>query len=276
MTTMSTSTDHLLRDLAPIPARAWQQIDGEARERLTPRLGGRRLADWVGTGGWRHDALSIGRTTELDGPPGAAIPGVRTRLRRLQPLAEFRVPFTVARAEVEDLQRGSSDPELDDLNRAAQASAEIENRIVFHGWPAAGITGITEASPYETKSLGSDPEKYPNAVARAVDELRCNGIAGPYALAIGPEGYTRIVETTEHGGYLLLEHLTRIMDGQVVWAPGVEGAVVVSARGGDFLLDVGQDLSVGYMGYDAENVQLYLEESLTFRVAEPDAGIALS
>jgi uncharacterized linocin/CFP29 family protein len=270
------TTDHLLRDLAPIPSRAWQQIDDEARERLTPRLGARRLADWVGTGGWRHDAMSIGRTTELDSPPGASASGVTTRLRRVQPLAEFRVPFTVARAEVADLERGSNNPELDDLNRAALAAAEIENRIVFHGWPGAGITGISQSSPYETKALGADPEQYPNAVARAVDALRCNGIAGPYALAIAPEGYTRIVETTEHGGYLLLEHLTRILDGHVVWTPGVEGAVVVSARGGDFLLDVGQDLAVGYTSYDTENVHLYLEESLTFRVAEPDAGIALS
>jgi uncharacterized linocin/CFP29 family protein len=273
---MSTASNHLLRDLAPLPARAWQQIDDEARERLTPRLGGRRLTEWVGTGGWQQDAMSIGRTTDLDGPPSSSSSEVTTRLRRVQPLAEFRVPFTVARAEVEDLQRGSSDPELDDLNRAALAAAEIENRIVFHGWAGAGITGISQASPYETKTLGSDPEQYPNTVARAVDQLRCNGIAGPYALAIGPEGYTRIIETTEHGGYLLLEHLTRILDGQIVWAPGVEGAVVVSARGGDFLLDVGQDLSVGYSSFDDENIHLYLEESLTFRVAEPDAGIALS
>jgi uncharacterized linocin/CFP29 family protein len=46
-------------------------------------------------------------------------------------------------------------------------------------------------------------------------------------------------------------------------------------RGGDFVLDCGQDLSIGYLSHDAENVHLYLEESISFRVIEPDAGVAI-
>ncbi|MGH3566400.1 MAG: family 1 encapsulin nanocompartment shell protein [Pseudonocardia sp.] len=112
-------------------------------------------------------------------------------------------------------------------------------------------------------------------MARAVEQLRHNGIEGPYTMAIGPAGYTRIVETTEHGGYLLFDHLKRILGGKIIWAPGVDGAVVASERGGDFLLDVGQGLSIGYSHHDADIVHLYLEESFTFRVVEPDAAIAL-
>ena len=82
-----------------------------------------------------------------------------------------------------------------------------------------------------------------------------HGIEGPYALAIGPDGYTRIVETTEHGGYLLIDHLPRVLGGRLVWAPGVDGAVVLSERGGDFVLDVGQDLSIGYDRHDADPVR---------------------
>jgi uncharacterized linocin/CFP29 family protein len=44
--------DHLLRELAPIPATAWTEIDGEARERLAPLLTARKLVDWLGPGGW--------------------------------------------------------------------------------------------------------------------------------------------------------------------------------------------------------------------------------
>jgi uncharacterized linocin/CFP29 family protein len=274
---MTTPADHLLRDLAPVPTEAWKQIDDEARGRLTPLLAGRRLADFQGPGGWQHSATSLGRTAALDGPPpGVKAEDVRARRREVLPLAEVRVPFTIARDEIDDIARGARDPDFDDLARAAQLAAEIENRAVFHGWPAAGITGMTEVSPYPTMALGADCQLYPGIVARAVDTLRRNGIEGPYALAIGPSGYTRIVETTEHGGYPLFEHLTRILGGKIVWAPGVEGAVVVSERGGDFLLDVGQDLSVGYTHHDATTVGLYLEESFSFRVVEPDAAIALS
>ncbi|GEL20034.1 family 1 encapsulin nanocompartment shell protein [Pseudonocardia asaccharolytica] len=273
---MSTPSDHLLRAHAPIATEAWKAIDDEATQRLTPLLAGRRLADWEGPGGWPHSATSLGRTGPLDGPPpGISGEEVRVRQRRVLPLAEIRVPFTVARAELEDVQRGALDLDFDDLGRAARVAAEIENRAVVHGWPAAGIAGITETSPYPAATLGTDCQQYPSIIARAVDTLRCNGIEGPYGLAIGPAGYTRIVETTEHGGYPLFDHLTRILGGTIVWAPGVDGAVVVSRRGGDFLLDVGQDLSVGYSHHDADAIGLYLEESFTFRVVEPDAAVAL-
>ena len=198
-----------------------------------------------------------------------------TRLRRVLPFAGFRVPFTVTRHEVEDLQRGSQDPELDDLARAARAAAVIENRAIFHGWPEAGIDGVDGVSPYEAQQLGENADDYPHVVACAVDQLRQAGIEGPYALAITPEGYTRIVQTTERGGYPLFEHLSRILGGQIVRAPGTDCALVVSQRGGDFLLDVGQDLAIGYTDHDADVVHLYLEESFTFRVLEPDAAVVL-
>src|SRR5439155_15001411 len=138
---------------------------------------------------------------------------------------------------------------------------------VFHGWEAAGITGIADAATHDPVSLGEDCATYPRHVARAVEALLRAGIDGPYGLALGPEPYTRVLETSEHGGYPLLDHLRKIIGGPLVWAPGVDGAVVVSQRGGDFLLEVGEDLSIGYSSHDANEVQLYLVESFTFRVA---------
>ncbi|MDQ4119392.1 MAG: bacteriocin family protein [Actinomycetota bacterium] len=268
--------DHLLREKAPIPELAWKAVDDEARERLTPQLTGRRLADWTGTAGWQASSVDLGRSKRLDAPPpGVKVDGVTTRLRQVQPLAEFRVPFAVSRDEIDDLQRGSKDPEFDDLARAAREAAVIENRSIFHGWPEAGISGICEVSPYDSLHLGDDTERYPDVVARAVDQLRRNGIEGPYAMAIDPERYTRIVETAERGGHLLFEHLSRILGGQILRAPGLDGALVVSQRGGDFLLDVGQDLAIGYTDHDADEVHLYLEESFTFRVVEPDSTVTL-
>lgn len=277
MSTYVSASTHLLREHAPIPSRAWNEIDDEARERLTPLLAARRVADWSGGGGWQQSAVPLGRTTALHGPPsGAGGEGVTVRQRRVLPLAEVRVPFTVDRAEIDDVQRGATDAELDDLDRAARVIAEIENRAVFHGWSAAGITGIGAASPHPSAELGTDCDAYPGIVAAAVDRLRCAGIDGPYALAIGPAGYTRIIETTEHGGYLLLDHLRKVLDGPVLWAPGVDGAVVASQRGGDFVLHSGQDIAIGYSHHDADTVHLYLEESFTFRVLEPDAATLLT
>lgn len=276
MSTVSVA-DHLMRDLAPIPATAWQAIDDEARERLTPLLAARRLVDWAAADGWRRSAVPLGRTDSLDGPPaGVSAVGVTVRQRRVLPLAEFRVPFTVSRREIEDVERGASDPDLEDLARAARTVADIENRAVFHGWAAAGITGIAEASGRDPAPLGTDCETYPSVVAGAVDRLRSRGVVGPYALVIGPTGYTRIAQTAEHGGHLLFDHLKRVVGGPIVWAPGVDGAVVASQRGGDFVLEVGQDVAVGFDHHDADTVHLYFEESFTFRVVEPDAAVVLT
>ena len=92
---------------------------------------------------------------------------------------------------------------------------------------------------------------------------------------LSPGIYTRIVQTAEHGGHLLFDHLRRILDGPLVWAPGVECGVVLSLRGGDFVFDCGEDLSIGYLDHDADVVRLYLEESFSFRVDEPDASVQL-
>jgi uncharacterized linocin/CFP29 family protein len=192
------------------------------------------------------------------------------------PIVELRAPFSLSRDELRDADRGAEDVDLDALDDAAHRMATAENRAVFHGWQAAGITGIAEASTHDAIALGDDCERYPRHVARAVESLLCAGVGGPYGLALGPEAYTRVLETTEHGGYPHLEHLRKIIGGPLVWAPGVQGAVVVSQRGGDFLFEVGEDLSIGYDDHDADAVQLYLVESFSFRVATSEAAVALT
>ena len=135
--------------------------------------------------------------------------------------------------------------------------------------------GVTESTSHEPIPLDQNVERSPDAVARAVDVLRQSGVDGPYGFAICPAVYTRIVETTEYGGHLLFDHLRAILGGPLVWAPGVEGGVVLSLRGGDFELDCGQDLSIGYLDHDAHVVRFYLEESFSFRVLNADAAVML-
>jgi len=263
---------HLLREHAPITEASWSLIDDEARERLTPALAVRKLVDFAGPHGWEYSATNLGRTTALADAPVA---GLEAAQRRVIAAVELRAPFAIARAELRDADRGADDVDFAALDDAAHRIATAENRAVFHGWAAAGITGIAEASSHPALTLGEDCELYPAHVAKAVEALLQAGVGGPYGLALGRDAYTRVLETTEHGGYPLLNHLRQIIGGPLVWTPGVDGAVVVSQRGGDFLLDVGDDLSVGYDRHDSDTVDLYLVESFTFRVATPEAAVAL-
>jgi uncharacterized linocin/CFP29 family protein len=264
---------HLLREHAPITESGWELLDSEARGKLEPALAVRKLVDFVGPHGWQHSATNLGRTEEVADVPGEGVKGVQ---RQVLALVELRAQFSVARTELDDADRGAEDADLKTLGEAAHRIAVAENAAVFHGWKAAGIAGVLETSPHDAIELGEDCERYPRHVAKAIEALLTAGIKGPYGLALGPAAYTRVLETSEHGGYPLLEHLRQIVGGPLVWSPGVQGAAVLSMRGDDFLFESGEDLSIGYEHHDADAVHLYLEESFSFRVATPEAAVALT
>jgi uncharacterized linocin/CFP29 family protein len=265
--------NHLLRSHAPITEAGWGAIDTEARERLLPALGARRLVDFSDPGGWEHSATGLGRVRDLKGEP---VKGVEARQRRVLELVELRAPFGMARDELRDLDRGAADIDFDSLDAAAARIAVAENLVVFHGLSSAGIAGVVERSSHAPIALGKGAfERYPAHVARALEMLLSAGIGGPYGLALGPDSYTGVLGTVEPGGYPLIDHLRQLVGGPLVWTPGLGGAVLLSLRGGDFLLDCGQDLAVGYLSHDEREVQLYLEESLSFRVVTPEAAVAL-
>ncbi len=263
--------NHLLRTHAPITEAAWKLLDDEARQRSLPALAARKLVDFSGPHGWEYSATNLGHVNALGSGPGDGVLGFQ---RQVLPIVEVRADFELSRDQLRDADRGADDTDLGALDRAAHQIALAENVAVFHGWGDV-VTGISEASPYEQPRLGDATSSYPRQVANSVDWLLGNGISGPYGLALGRDQYRRVIETAEHGGYPLLEHLRKILDGPIVWAPGVDGAIVVSLRGGDFILDSGEDLSIGYDSHDSEVVRLYLEESFSFHVATPEAAVVL-
>jgi uncharacterized linocin/CFP29 family protein len=264
--------NHLLRAHAPISDGVWKELDDEASERLTPALAARKLVDFSGPHGWDYSATTLGRVNALSSPPCQGVTGLQ---RRVLPLVEVRADFELSRSELRDADRGAEDADLEPLDKAAHQIAVSENIAVFHGWQGA-MQGITECTPHDKIPLGADTAGYPRAVADAVERLLSSGVTGPYGLALGREQYRLVAETGENGGYPLLDHLRKILEGPIVWAPGVRGAVVVSLRGGDFLFESGQDLAIGYDSHDGEAVRLYLEQSFSFRVATAEAAIMLT
>mgnify|MGYP003383310380 FL=1 len=122
-------------------------------------------------------------------------------------------------------------------------------------------------------ALDDEFRNFPDNVAQALDLLQEVGIGGPYGIAMGPRCWTGVMESSERGGYPLIKHLRLMLDGPVIWAPSVDGAVIVSQRGGDFEILGGQDWSIGYLNHDAESVELYLEETFTSLVNTPAAAV---
>lgn len=261
----------LQRSLAPISERAWEGIDDEARRALRHFLSARRLVDVTEPQGWELAALPTGRTRAL----GSSIEGVEIDARDSLPLIETRCGFRIDRAELEALDRGGAAIDLDPVARAARSFAQAEDSLVFDGRPEIGVIGIADGSGHSPLKIEDDYERYPNTIAAALLVLREAGVEGPYGIALGPRCFTGVIETTEKGGYPLLEHIRLQLGGPVVWSPGVDGAVIVSMRGGDFELVRGQDASIAYRSHDDTSVTLELRSSSTFRNLAPEAAIAL-
>ncbi len=263
----------LKRELAPITTEAWSEIDEEARRTLALTLAGRKIVDFTGPLGWDAAAIGTGRVDLLTDSPGK---GVAAAARRSLPLIELKIPFELPRTELDAIARGAQNADLDAVVDAARKIALAEDKAIFHGFAAGAITGICQAAEASALTLSSDYLAYPAVVAEAVSTLQTKGVGGPFAIALGPRCWMGLTKTTGAGGHPVLEHVRRLINGPVVWAPGVDGAVIASLRGGDFELIVGRDLSIGYLDHTADSVRLYLEESLTFRVHTAEAAIPLT
>jgi uncharacterized linocin/CFP29 family protein len=264
--------NHLFRELSPISDAAWTEIETEAQRSLKNFLAARRLVNFTGPHGWAASAIALGTIEALKTGPVKGVEGAR---RQVQPYVELRARFALQRAELDAVDRGHTSPDLEPVVDAARRIASAEDKAVFHGYDAAGMTGIAEVSPHDPVELGDRFAEYPRWVAMGVARLRDAGVEGPYGVALGPRCYAGILETTEDGGYPILERLRLILGGPVVYAPAVDGAIVLSLRGEDFELSCGQDLSIGFDHADAEQVWLYLEESLVFHAHSPEAAVRL-
>jgi uncharacterized linocin/CFP29 family protein len=262
--------NNLHRELAPISEAAWADLEEEARRTFAVYVAGRRVADVAGPDGPELSAIGTGRLSDVDSPGE----GVRARIRQARPLVELRVPFTVSRQEIDDVERGAKDADWQPVKDAARQIAFAEDRAVFEGYDAAGITGIRAATSNPKLDLPGDVKGYPKAVTQAIDALRLAGVGGPYSLVLSNDAYTTVSRSSDYG-YPIREQLDRLVDGGILWAPAIDGAFLVSARGGDFELHFGQDLSIGYLSHDATSVELYFQESLTFLVYTDEAAVAL-
>ena len=261
--------DHLLREKAPISDAGWAEIEMEATRTLRHYLAARKLVEYSCAGGWARGSTTLGRVTTAP----SANPAVALKTRIVQPLTEIRVPFVLDRDELESLDRGAPDFDTGPIVEAARAGALAEDSAVFLGNPDLQIKGIAAVTTNAPLQIDSTFRTFPDQLAAALDALQNQGLEGPYGIAMGPDVWTSVMESAESGGYPLLKHVRLMVDGPVVWAAALSGAVLLSQRGGDYEISGGQDWSIGYLHHDADSITMYLEESFTSIVNTPEAAV---
>ncbi|MBD3307611.1 bacteriocin [candidate division KSB3 bacterium] len=260
--------DLLKRALAPITEEAWTQIDEQAKDTLVNTLTARKVVDVIGPKGWDYNAVGYGR---LIFPDKQEKDEVHYGLYEVQPLLEARVPFTLDLWELDNATRGAQDVDLDPVIAAARKIALFEERAIYHGLPKAVIHGLVESSGHEPIRLTQQPEEFFKGISRGVTNLHLAGMGEACALVINPDLWNEAASAVQ--GYPLQRRVEELINGNVIWSPTLEGALLVATRGGDFELVIGQDLTVGYESHTSQDVTLFLTESFTFRVLEPKAII---
>jgi uncharacterized linocin/CFP29 family protein len=263
--------NNLHRELAPISDAAWSDIEEEASRTLKRYLAARRVVDVQGPGGVALSAVGTGHLRNIKAPGD----DILARQREVNALVELRVPFDLDRQQIDDVERGANDSDWQPAKDAARQIAFAEDRAIFDGYAAAGIGGIRQGTSNPVMTLPADVRDYPNVIAQALSQLRLVGVNGPYSVLLSADAYTGLSETSDQG-YPVLEHIKRFVDGEIIWAPAIAGAFVLTTRGGDFGLYLGQDISIGYLSHTDAAVRLYLQETFTFLLLTTEASVALS
>ncbi|HEX4006359.1 MAG TPA: family 1 encapsulin nanocompartment shell protein [Acidobacteriaceae bacterium] len=262
--------NNLYRELAPISEAAWAQIEEETSRTMKRYLAGRRIADVSGPAGSALSAVGTGHQRAIEAPGD----GVAAHQREAKAVVELRVPFELDRQMVDDVERGANDSDWQPAKDAARKLAFVEDRAIFEGYGAAGIVGVRQGTSNPRKPLPADVREYPEAFAQALSQLRLVGVNGPYSILLSADAYTELAETSDYG-YPVLEHVKRLVEGKIIWAPAIDGAFIVTTRGGDFDLHLGQDASIGYLSHTEKRVRLYLQETFTFLYLTAESAVAL-
>src|SRR5215469_9826530 len=261
--------NNLHRELAPISDAAWAQIEEETARTIKRYLAGRRVADVQGPAGSALSAVGTGHLSTIAAPGD----GITARQREAKALVELRVPFELDRQMIDDVERGANDSDWQPAKHAAQRLAFAEDRAIFEGYAAAGIVGVRQGTSNPQESLPVDVRKYPQAFAQALSQLRSVGVNGPYSILLSAVAYTELAETSDYG-YPVLEHVKRLFEGEIIWTPAIDGAFVLTTRGGDLDLHLGQDASIGYWSHTDKHVRLYLQETFTFLYLTSESSVA--
>lgn len=264
-------SDSLRQHLAPISDEGWKEINTQATRTIKGNLSARKLVDFSGPHGWDYGAVTLGSLKKIANPIDKAS---LAYIREVRALVEVQVPFKVNIVELDNITRGGKAPDLADMLSAAQRIALIEESAVYGGFPAASITGMAECGGHKALHIGLKASDYPETFEQAILALQKSSIGGPFAIVLGTEPY-RLLMAGDPDSYPVRKKVEALAKGGIHWSPAIDGGMVISQRGGDFELTIGQDYCIGYKAHDEEAVELYFTESFTFRVLEPKACIEL-
>ncbi len=261
--------DILRKSMAPISDKAWEEINETAVDVLTASLSGRKFMDVEGPKGMDYAALPTGR---LDVPANQKNP-VKYGIHKVLPLVETRIPFELNIWELDNAARGAADIDLEPLEVAAREIAKFEEHAIYEGFKPGNITGLKNSSDYPAIPFPDKSEDILGAVSQGISRMKEAAIEGPYSLVLNTSRWQQVNAFLK--GYPLRRQLDNLLGGKIIHAPHVKDAYLVTERGGDYRLVLGQDISIGYESHSSKTVQLFFTSSFTFQAIDPAAVVIM-
>ncbi|MGB8317094.1 MAG: family 1 encapsulin nanocompartment shell protein, partial [Ignavibacteriaceae bacterium] len=225
------------------------------------------FVDVDGPKGLNFEAVSMGRLDVPENQKGK----IKYGINKVLPLVETRSPFSLDLWELDNAARGAKDLNLDTMEEAAHNIGEFEEKLIYNGFPKANITGLKDVNKNKPAKYPEKVENLPEIISRLIGEFVKSSVEGPYSLILNTGRWEKLSSFVN--GYPLKTVIKDLIGGNIILAPAINDAFLVSTRGGDFKLTIGQDLSIGYQSHDHKNVNLYFMESFTFQIIEPAAVI---
>ncbi|MBZ4668087.1 MAG: Linocin bacteriocin protein [Defluviitaleaceae bacterium] len=256
--------DILKRSLAPLTDEAWKEIETRAQEVFESYLSARKFIHVEGPLGWNYTVLAEGRLTNIEGKDGE----VYTGIYEAKPLIETRINFELSRWEMDNLIRGAKDIDLSPLEEAARKSALFEENVLYNGHASANIQGLQNASSHKPLPFGNNGSEIMDAITEGMLLLKRSFTKKPYTLVVGKETLKRIQREIQ--GDSLNKRITELLGGDIVYSEVADGALLVPYDHEDLEMTIGRDFSIGYETADEKRVQLFITESFTFRILDPD------
>jgi uncharacterized linocin/CFP29 family protein len=262
--------DILRRSSARLSDRVWKELDDAAASTARNVMTARRIATFDGPRGWDYIAAPLGTMTACATREGKAVVCVP----EVALLAQIRADFSLPWSAVEAFERGGPALDAAPAETAAREVGLAEDRLAYSGDPVG--TGFLEDPRSSRFRLGdwADPARVIADLVRAVEMLDRLTVPGPYEAVLSPDRYYAYLSAANRG-YPVTRHTKAIVADVHRCLVMRDGGALFSMRGGDFILTVGGDLSVGYRSHDRDSLHLFCVETVSPQTLDPEAVCVL-
>ena len=173
--------DFLKRELAPITANGWKEIEERAAAVLSKELSARKFIRVTGPLGRDVTSVTTGRMdvkTKDD---------IKYGVYKVQPLIESRICFPLSRWELDNIERGAKDVDYTSLDDGVRKAAKFEEEAIFKGLEDGQVDGIYKSSSYEALDFGKTADETLKAIFDGVLKLDAAFAKKPYVLVVSNE-----------------------------------------------------------------------------------------